>query len=368
MGAPAGSEFQVNTYTTSAQYFPSVGSDGSGGFVVVWGSDGSPGTDTSGYSVQTRRFDAMGAPLGDQFQVNTYTTGRQYGYGASPDGAGGFVVVWTSYGGVGGDTDFDSIHARRFDATGAPVGAEVQVNTYTTSRQDGPGVAPDGIGGFVVVWNSDGSAGTDTSSLSVHAQRFEGAGTPTSTTTPGGTSSTTTTPESASTTTSTLPREGQPLQGSKLDLGTKPGRPEKTKLKMVSNDRSVTLGRGNGSPDDPVANGGELTILSAAGRFDTSHPLAGFWSYLGKAGQNKGYKWKSSAAPIRAIVIKNGKLVKIAGKGGGLGFDLDDDPNPVRIELAIGERVYCLEFGGVRRFKANKSYRANGAAAPAVCP
>ena len=35
---PAGSEFQVNAYTTEEQFFPSVSVDGLGSFVIVWNS------------------------------------------------------------------------------------------------------------------------------------------------------------------------------------------------------------------------------------------------------------------------------------------------------------------------------------------
>ena len=41
-----------------------------GGFVVVWRSDGSPGTDTDGRSIQGRVLDADGLPSTPQFQVN----------------------------------------------------------------------------------------------------------------------------------------------------------------------------------------------------------------------------------------------------------------------------------------------------------
>lgn len=37
-GAPLGSEFRVNTYTTNIQYRPSIATDSSGNFVVVWDS------------------------------------------------------------------------------------------------------------------------------------------------------------------------------------------------------------------------------------------------------------------------------------------------------------------------------------------
>jgi hypothetical protein len=358
-GTPQGSEFQGNTFTTSYQVYPGVGSDGSGGFIVTWSSGASGGTDTSNSSAQARRFDGTAAPLGDDFQVNSYTTGYQYGYAVAPDGAGGFVVVWAGDTGNGDDQSQRGIYARRFDAFGAPASDDFQVNTYTTNAQHTPRVAPDGAGGFVVVWNSTGSTGTDSDENSVQAQRFAGGPTTTS-------SSVTSTSVSGGGTTTTIQPIGEPLAGRKLQLATRAGHPEKSKLALVSSG-GVTLGRGNASADDPVLHGGALTIASDAGGFSTALPLAGSWKYVGKSGQGKGYKWKSRSAPIRSVVVKNAKLA-IKGRGAGLGFDLDDDPNPVRIELAIGGHAYCLEFGGTRKLKAGKVYRAKGAPAPAGCP
>ncbi len=76
--APLGGQFQVNTYTTSLQYRAAVASDAGGDFIVVWDSVGSSGTDTSDRSIQAQRFQANGLPLGSEFQVNTYTTSRQW--------------------------------------------------------------------------------------------------------------------------------------------------------------------------------------------------------------------------------------------------------------------------------------------------
>jgi hypothetical protein len=360
-GTPQGPEFQVNTYTTSYQENTVIGSDGLGGFVVTWGSGGSAGTDTEG-SVQARRFDGAANPLGSEFQVNSYTTAYQGTSSVAPDGAGGFVVVWDGDEGNGNDDSVGGIYAKRFDAFGAPASDDFQVNTYTTGFQGSSRVASDGAGGFVVVWTSTGGSGTDTDVQRVNAQRFAGGPTTTSS---SSTSTTSTTAPDAGTTT-TLQPSGEPLAGRKLQLATKPGNPEKSKLVLVSGG-GLTLGDGNGSADDPVVHGGALTIASGAGGFSTTIPLAGAWKYVGKAGQGKGYKWKSRSAPIRSVVIKNAKLA-IKGRGAGLGFDLDDDPNPVRVELAIGAHAYCLEFGGAPKFRASKVYRAKGAPAPASCP
>src|SRR6185503_8152787 len=94
-----------------------------------------------------------GDPVGGEFQVHTYTTGSQsFGQGVAQVGTG-FVVVWRSDSGSSGDTEF-SIQAQRFDGAGLPVGAEFQVNSYTTGDQGQASVAPIGSGNFVVVWQS----------------------------------------------------------------------------------------------------------------------------------------------------------------------------------------------------------------------
>ena len=90
---PEGAEFQVNTFTTSAQQQPSVAVDAGGGFVVVWNSNGSSGTDTSLSSILGQRFAANGTAQGGEFQVNTYTTYYQNGPSVSADADGDFVVV-----------------------------------------------------------------------------------------------------------------------------------------------------------------------------------------------------------------------------------------------------------------------------------
>jgi hypothetical protein len=177
-GNALGGEFQVNTYTTYRQDLPSVAVDAGGDFVVVWGSDGSAGSDTSGRSVQGQRYDASGNPVGVEFQVNTYTTDDQMYASAAVDADGDFVVVWNSDGSAGSDTDTWSIQGQRYDASGNVVGAEFQVNTYTTDDQWVPSVAVDADGDFVVVWYSNGSAGSDTSSYSIQGQRYDASGNP----------------------------------------------------------------------------------------------------------------------------------------------------------------------------------------------
>jgi len=176
-GAPLGGELQVNGYTTGAQFAPTVAAGAGGDFVVTWMSAGSAGSDDFGYSIQARRYAAAGLPLGDQFQVNDFTTSDQASPSVATLDGGGFVVVWSSRGSAGTDTAGTSVQARRFGADGSPEGASFQVNSYTTGAQDYPRVAS-GPGGFVVVWSSYGSAGGDSSGYSIQGRRYATDGTP----------------------------------------------------------------------------------------------------------------------------------------------------------------------------------------------
>ena len=67
-------EFQVNTYTSSTQYLPAVTALADGGVVVTWGSRNQDG---SGYGIYGQRYDAQGAAVNNEFQVNTYTDSDQ---------------------------------------------------------------------------------------------------------------------------------------------------------------------------------------------------------------------------------------------------------------------------------------------------
>ena len=148
-GVPQGDQFQVNTYTTSSQREASVAMDGQGNFVVTW-----KGPDASSTGIQGQRFDSAGNPVGGEFQVNTYTTDEQSNAVVAMDSLGNFVVVWESYGSNSTDSDYNSIQGQLYDSDGDPVGSEFQVNTYTTGRQEDVDVTADGQGNFIVVWQS----------------------------------------------------------------------------------------------------------------------------------------------------------------------------------------------------------------------
>ena len=152
---PFGSEFQVNTYTSGSQLSPAICHSSNGDFVTVW--ENNPflffTNSTLAGSISAQRFASSGAMLGTEFQVNSYTT-VVFGPDIACQDGDGFVVVWTQA--TGSYTD---VFARRFASGGSPAGTEFQVNTYTSG--------PQGFSGFVFPFYSFGGG----SSISCRLQR-----------------------------------------------------------------------------------------------------------------------------------------------------------------------------------------------------
>lgn len=144
---PVGAPFQVNTFTVAFQGRPAVGLNDAGGFIVTWGGVGPP--DGSVEGAFARRYASNGSPIGVQFIVNTYT-GDVLNTDVEIAGDGSFVVTWA----IPADGDSDGIRARRFNSLGAPLGLDFQVNTYTRGPQGYPAVDGTPSGDFVVVWES----------------------------------------------------------------------------------------------------------------------------------------------------------------------------------------------------------------------
>jgi sugar lactone lactonase YvrE len=226
--APESGEFQVNTYTTSAQQSPAVAMNPAGQAVAIWTSLGQNG-ETAG--VYAQRYGINGAADGDEFQVNSTALGgagltdvamaddgsfvvvwsgqnlpeghrwdvyaQQYdssgsvvggefrvhqgveydqddpSIGMSPDGS--FVIAWHGTDGVSGFSSHRDVFARRFNSAGQPQGSRFRVNSTTSHHQHYPDVGVDATGNFVIAWESFGQDGSD---AGIYAQRFNVAGTP----------------------------------------------------------------------------------------------------------------------------------------------------------------------------------------------
>lgn len=163
-----GDEVQINTFTTADQGAPEVAVNSEGEFIVVWESDGAP--DGSSWGVRGQRLAADGTPLGMEFPVNTYTADLQVQPFVAVDGQDNFVVVWQSY--LQGGEAFD-IFGQRFDSSGSAIDTEFQVNTYTENYQGHPTVAADDVGNFLVVWESNTQ---DLSLGGIYGQLYDSSG------------------------------------------------------------------------------------------------------------------------------------------------------------------------------------------------
>lgn len=177
-GDPAAAEFQVNTYTTGSQASPSVAIGGDGDFVIAWQSFGSPASDSASWSIQGQRLGPSIDPLGAQFQINSYTTSAQQSPAVSVGPEGDFLVVWYSSGSSNGDSSSGSIQGQRYASNGDPLGEQFLVNSVTAGNQSDPEVAMDSEGDFVIVWSGKGSLGDDTAGSTVQGQRYASNGDP----------------------------------------------------------------------------------------------------------------------------------------------------------------------------------------------
>ena len=174
-GLPVGERFQINTWTDQRQLRPDVAAAPDGRFVVVWHSDSSP-HDASGSSIRGRRFGSNGQPIGGDFAINDHTPGDQEEARVAMADDGSFVVTWESDTSAGSDSSSQSVQARRFGANGSALGAQFQVNTRTSSFQQQPDIAAAPGGGFVIVFTSRDSAGTDQSGDSIQMRRYSASG------------------------------------------------------------------------------------------------------------------------------------------------------------------------------------------------
>lgn len=161
-GTPIAAEFEIDSQATANQRNPAVAMQEDGEFVVAW---------TLGYldGIFARRFGSDGSPLSSHFQVNTYTGDDEFGVALAVDGAGDFIVTWTGK----HDGSGHGVFARRFDIAG-PVGSDFQVNSWTFGKQLSPEVDVDEKGAFVIVWASIQTAGHD----GIFARRFDTGGMP----------------------------------------------------------------------------------------------------------------------------------------------------------------------------------------------
>ncbi|MED5461880.1 MAG: calcium-binding protein, partial [Pseudomonadota bacterium] len=144
-------ELQVNTWEPSDQHNSSVTGLSNGRYVVTWqdnsGHDGGQYDDIRG-----QLFSNAGAPIGEEFRINSTT----YQYQKEPSIAslsdGGFVVTWQANH-QDGDGGYYNIYGQRYDGNADAVGDEFRANVerYSYNQLD-PSVTGLKNGEFVVIW------------------------------------------------------------------------------------------------------------------------------------------------------------------------------------------------------------------------
>ncbi|MDZ7265419.1 MAG: hypothetical protein ONB16_12595, partial [candidate division KSB1 bacterium] len=162
-GIQYGKEFQVNSYTWGEQYYPSVAKLKNGGFMICWQSNGQDGYDGGIYG---QLFDDKGHKQGNEFQIHTRSEFSQENPAVANLENGGFIVCWE-----GGN--LQDIFGQRFDASGAKQGNEFIINTITSGVQTNSCVAGLADGGFVCCWENYKGGGSD---IDVQGQIFNASG------------------------------------------------------------------------------------------------------------------------------------------------------------------------------------------------
>ena len=143
-GSKIGNEFQVNTYVTGRQEEPSIASFNNGNFVVTWDSENQDG---DGEGIYGQLFEGNGNKIGSEFQVNSNTNGFQsYPSVASLDNEN-FIVAWEN-----NPPGRKEISGQIFNGSASKVGNEFFATPTTTDRKSIPSVARLSNGNFVVIW------------------------------------------------------------------------------------------------------------------------------------------------------------------------------------------------------------------------
>lgn len=158
---------------------PAVAGLADGGFVASWDARADPLANTN---YLARRFDASGNPLGDAVQANLASNPDSAGsVEAAALAGGGFLVQWWMD--PGGPT-FWGPQLQLYGAGGAPVGGDTPLGYEADGTPFGDGTyihsaatAPTADGGYVAVWATATTYQPGAGTIDrVYVQRFDAAG------------------------------------------------------------------------------------------------------------------------------------------------------------------------------------------------
>jgi hypothetical protein len=154
-GTPVAEPFEVSTANIASLTRPAVAADALGGFVIAWDGDPNRAGDDD---IHARLYDPNGTPAGEPFIVNTDLAGAQQWPRVAMNDAGEFVVVWEQT--AADPNESPDIFARQYDSAGQPMGEPFQVNTYTPGKQQRPDIVLAGDGSFIAAWESNDQDGS----------------------------------------------------------------------------------------------------------------------------------------------------------------------------------------------------------------
>lgn len=166
-GTATGPVLRYNQVVSGAQQQAAVASAADGNSIAVWYSQPEWGMGPAG--VRARRLDGSGAPVGADIVVNSITqAGDLYRPSVATDTDGNFVVVWTA----AGTQLYSPYHVflRRFDRNGMALAPQQQID-LDLPESGSAVVARSGDGRFVVAWNAYPSTGAE-----IRARRYDAAG------------------------------------------------------------------------------------------------------------------------------------------------------------------------------------------------
>ena len=142
-GAPLGDEFIVNTDLLPCGT-PAIAAGNDGTFTIAWVQ--ADVLKVNSLDVFARTFNASGSSSFNAYRVNVSQPGAQR-YPRIAVVGGVQMIVWNSR-----DGSKDGVFGRLISG-GAPVGDEFQVNTMTEGPQIHPAIAADGVNRFLVAWS-----------------------------------------------------------------------------------------------------------------------------------------------------------------------------------------------------------------------
>jgi hypothetical protein len=142
LAGKVGPEFRVNTTVSDDQFGASVAALANGGFVVVWtNSDFIPASSSTNLTTRAQLYTSTGERVGHEFRIGpVYHSPLQTFLRVQPLSIGGFVVLFR--------TPTSGIHGQRFSASGAPIGNEFPVESVGNSLAGLAG------GGFVYTYQN----------------------------------------------------------------------------------------------------------------------------------------------------------------------------------------------------------------------